>query len=148
MDDLAQARQLMVDEKLAFALVRDGTVIARGADYGVVELLAAIRLLGLQARGASLADKVIGKAVAMIAAHAGFRAVTTPVASEAAIRVLQAHGIAHHVTTVVPTILNRRGDGSCPMEQLMQPLEDPAEAVTQLGAFIAARRSAPAPAAN
>ena len=64
MNDLSQARQLLDSAKLAFVLVKDGQVIASGDDYGVRELLAAVDRLGPLARGASLADKIVGKAVA------------------------------------------------------------------------------------
>jgi hypothetical protein len=139
MTDLAQACALLDAGKLAFVLVRDGKVLASGDDYGVRELLAATARLGPLARGASLADKVIGKAVALIVVHAGIRAVQTRVASEPAVAFLKEHGVSATIGVIVPQILNRRGDGPCPMEKLTMPFMDVTAGITALREFIAAR---------
>lgn len=139
--DLLQARQLLDAAQLAFVLVRDGKIIATGDDYGVRELLATADRIGPEIRGASLADKVVGKAVALIVVHAGIRAVDTRVASEPAVRFLNVHGIPLQAGTIVPQILNRKGDGPCPMEKATLPFEEVAPGLQQLRDFIAARRA-------
>jgi hypothetical protein len=141
MTDIAQARRVLDAEKLAFVLVRDGKVITTGDDYGVRELLAAVDRIGPDVRGASLADKVVGKAVALIVVHAGIRAVDTRVASEPAVRLLTLHGIPCEAGTIVPQILNRRGDGPCPMERATLPFAEVGPGLQQLREFIAARRA-------
>jgi hypothetical protein len=141
MTDLEQARSLFESEKLAFVLVRNGKVLATGEDYGVVELLATADRLGPGAHGASLADKVVGKAVALIVVNAGICAVDTRVASEPAVRLLKTHGVPLRAASVVPQILNRRGDGPCPMERATTPFEDVAPGLQALRDFIAARRA-------
>lgn len=148
MTDLEQAIALRTAGDLAFVLVHRGQVLASGGGNGVVELLAAVDGLGVRARGASLADKVVGKAVAVIAADAGIAAIDAGVASEAAVRFCAEHHLPLRAGTTVPTILNRRGDGTCPMEQLTQPCVDPGEGVAVLREFLAARRPAPRAAAN
>jgi len=90
----------------------------------------------------------VGKAVALVAAHSGIATIDTPLASEAAALFLKRRGIPLRATSVVPLILNRRGDGPCPLEALTQPLEDPAAAVTKLREFLAARRPPPPAAAH
>jgi hypothetical protein len=141
--DLVKARRLMARDGLAFALVRHGRVIARGTSGGVGELLAAVDRLGVRTRGASLADKVVGKAVALIVVGAGICAVDTPLASHAAVRVLKSHGVALNATSVVSQIMNRRGDAPCPLEQLTRPFDEPGAAISRLREFVAARRPAP-----
>jgi hypothetical protein len=143
MTDLTQARQLLETENLAFVLVKGGKVLATGDDYGVRELLASVDRLGPLARGASLADKIVGKAVALIVVHAGIRAVDTRVASESAVKLLKSHGVPLHTATIVPQILNRRGDGPCPMEKATTPFEDAGLGIAKLREFIAARKSTP-----
>ena len=141
MNNLSQARQLLDAAKLAFVLVKDGKVLASGDDYGVRELLAAVDRLGPLARGASLADKIVGKAVALIVVHAGICAVDTRVASESAVKLLKLHGVQFHTAAIVPQILNRSGDGPCPMEKVTTPFEEVAPGIEALRAFIAARRA-------
>jgi hypothetical protein len=137
--DVEHARQILDAENLAFVLVRDGDVLSRGTEQGVVELLATVDSLGAKVGGASLADKVVGKAVALIVAHFGLREVDTRIASVAARDYLAARSIPLRADTIVPTIVNRRRDGSCPMELLTVPVDDAAEGVAKLRAFFAAR---------
>jgi hypothetical protein len=141
--DLIKARRLLGTDNLAFVLVRKGSVIARGTSGGVGELLAAVDKLGAQTRGASLADKVVGKAVALIVVSAGICAVDTPLASRAAARVLRSHSVALHATSIVQQIMNRRGDAPCPMEQLTRPFDEPSAAIAKLREFLAGRRPMP-----
>ena len=144
MTDLSQARRLLEKENLAFALVRQGKVIASGTNDGVGELLAAVDRLGEGTRDSSLADRVVGKAVALIAVYSGIRAVDTPLASQGAAQVLKSHGIALQARSVVVQILNRRGDGPCPLERLTQPYDEPGAALAKLREFLATRPAAPA----
>ncbi len=139
MNDLAQARQQLDADKLAFVLVKEGNVLATSDDYGVRELLAAVDRLGATVRGASLADKVVGNAVALIVVHAGICAVSTRVASESAVKTLQRYGVPLHAGTIVPQILNRRSDGPCPMEKVTMPFAEVGPGLAALREFMGAR---------
>ncbi len=139
MTDLDLAKQILETQGAAFVLVKQGRELARGSREGIGELLAAVETLGPETHGASLADKIVGKAVAMVAAYAGIRAIYSLLASEAASRVLQERQIELTADSHVPLILNKRGDGPCPMERLTLPLEEPVEAVRALRQFVAAR---------
>ncbi len=139
MNDLELAKQIFEKDGAAFVLVLAGRVLAQGTRDGIGELLAAVETLGAQAHGASLADKIVGKAVAMVAASANLRAVYSPLASDTAQRVLARRQIELTADRVVPLILNKRGDGPCPMERLTLPFEEPLDAVKALEAFVAAR---------
>jgi len=79
-------------------------------------------------RGAEVADKVIGKAAALLFAHGGVRSVWATRMSEAARDFLRAAGIAFDYDELVPAILNRDGTGLCPMEQRAMGIDDPAQA--------------------
>ena len=79
-------------------------------------------------RGAEVADKVIGKAAALLFANGGVRSVWAARMSETARDFLQAAGIAFDYDELVPAILNREGTGLCPMEQRAMGVNDPAQA--------------------
>jgi hypothetical protein len=145
MTDLAQARTLLETNRLAFALVRESRVLATGTRPGVGELLAAVDQLGGECRGASLADKVVGHAVAVVVLQAGITGVATPLASRTAADLLEAHGVELMPTTVIPQILNRRGDGPCPLERLTRSAASPQEALAKLREFLATRAAAVPP---
>ena len=141
MNDLTQAKDIFAVGGYAFVMVKDGALLATGTREGAGELLDAITELEGTARGASLADRVVGKAVAMVAVYAGLSAVWTPLGSEAAEKVLRDYNIPFEMEKTVPLIRNKRDDGPCPMERLTMPFEVPSAAVNALREFVAERRA-------
>jgi hypothetical protein len=137
MGDLEYAKELFLAGDAAFVLVKDGRELARGTRDGIGELLGIVDRAGAELRGASLADRIVGKAVAMVAIHAGFAGVYTPLGSEPARLVLAEYGVAFEADELVRLIQNKRGDGPCPMERLTEPIADPAAAFAALGEFAA-----------
>lgn len=79
--------------------------------------------------GAAVADKVIGKAAALLLVLLDVSQAHTPVLSERAFDVLKRHHIAVTYGKVVPYIKNRTGDGICPMEETVWDIDDPKEAL-------------------
>ncbi len=80
---------------------------------------------GEDLRGFSVADKIVGKAAALLFVFAGICAVHAQVLSEAGEAVLRAHGIPYTCATRTKQIINRRGDGICPMESAVLDTNDP-----------------------
>lgn len=76
-------------------------------------------------RGASVADKIVGRAAAMIMVHAGVKEVYASVISNGAVEVLRDAGIECSYSMTAIAISNRRGDGICPMERTVAPIHDP-----------------------
>ena len=141
MNDLEQAKDIFAVGGYAFVMVKDGQVLATGTREGAGELLDAVTELDGSAHGAALADKVVGKAVAMVAVYAGLSAVWTLMGSDAAEKVMREHGVPFYMEQTVPLIRNKRDDGPCPMERLTMPFEVPAAAVSALREFVAERRA-------
>jgi hypothetical protein len=142
MTDLQLAKQKLNDDSLAFIIVQDGAIVRAGTREGIgelIEALEALDALGARARGAALADKIVGKAVAMVARAAQIRAVYSPLMSQAACDALARDQIAFEYERLVPLILNKRSDGPCPLERLTLPIEDPRAAVDALRDFVRAR---------
>jgi len=146
MTDLQLAKQKLNGDSLAFVIVKDGTVLRTGTRDGIGELIETIDALGEQARGAALADKIVGKAVAMVARTTQMRAVYSPLMSQAACDALARDQIAFEYDRLVPLILNKRSDGPCPMERLTLPIDDPGQAVAALRDFVRARVTKSPPA--
>lgn len=139
MTDLELAKQKLNADSLAFVIAKDGAILRTGTREGIGELIQAVDALGDAARGAALADKIAGKAVAMVARAARFRVVYSPLASQAARDALAIDKIALEYDCLVPLILNKRNDGPCPMERLTLPIDDPGQAVDALRDFVRAR---------
>ncbi|MBN2557651.1 MAG: DUF1893 domain-containing protein [Clostridia bacterium] len=75
----------------------------------------------------SLADKVIGKAAALLCVKAGFKNIFTRVVSTPAKDILGSYGIDCIYLEEVPFIKNRAGTGLCPMEHLSRGVDSPDE---------------------
>ncbi len=142
MRDLSLAREIFERDGLAFVIIHEGREIGRGRRQGIRELLEAFLTCGEDARGASLADKVVGKAVALAATAFGIREIYSPLASEHAVRVCRARGNLFHFERVVPYITNAEGDGLCPLERLTLEIDDPLRALDLLCEFVKLPRQA------
>lgn len=75
-------------------------------------------------RGASVADKIVGRAAAMIMAYGKVKEVFASVMSNAAVEVFREAGIEYSYSMITIAISNRRGDGICPMERTVAPIHD------------------------
>lgn len=117
-----------VTEKLkeggySFVLYKDGewsTSEKRGI-APIMELLSENKEL---LRGAYVSDKVIGKAAAMLLIEGGISYLHTEVISEHATECLQKSNIEFEYENLVPYIVNRTGDGMCPMEETVLNVTD------------------------
>ena len=83
-------------------------------------------------KGASVADKVIGKAAALLMVLGEIKEVHTLIISEPAIKVFEKYNIPCFYDKKVTRIVNRAGDGLCPMETLCLDVENPQEAFTKI----------------
>ncbi len=75
------------------------------------------------------ADKVVGKAAAMLYVLLGIGELYACVISELAFDVLTESGIKVSYEKKVPMIRNRTDTGYCPMEQATKDIDDPKEAL-------------------
>ena len=79
---------------------------------------------GIDLEGFSVADKIVGKAVAMLFVLAEVKEMYAEVLSKTAISVLEANGIAYSYKILTDNIINRQGTGLCPMEETVQDIFD------------------------
>jgi hypothetical protein len=138
--DLIRAKTLFATGEYTCVLVKGDSVLTSAA-RGVAPMIGFITE-GVDLRGFSVADKVVGKAAALLFAKAEVGQVYAPLASHAAIDVLANAGIAAQFDTIVGRILKSDGTGPCPMEQQVAHTDDPDTAYTQLSAALAQMRAA------
>jgi len=134
--DLERAKELLHAQDLSLVLVKDGQVLGTSKREGVVDLLTLVKSLGPRAQSSALADRVVGKAVALIVRHGGISAVYAPLISQAAKAELAKAEVYLEYESLVPFILDKERTGLCPMERLTLELDDPGEAVAALWAFV------------
>ena len=87
---------------------------------------------GTDISGAYVADKVVGCGAAWLYVKLGVRALYAAVVSGAALSVLHGAGICVEYGELVDRILNRAGDGFCPIESAVIGIESPDEAISAI----------------
>lgn len=129
---LTKAKQILLDNSHRLVIIKnDITVISN--ERGVKALL---NLLdgNTDFHGAYAADKVVGKAAAMIYVLLGIKELYTSVISNGAKDIIESHGILLEYDEAVPYIVNRQGDGVCPMELAVGDEKEPEKAVDKVRA--------------
>ena len=126
--DLDLARALLFANKDATLVAVRGDEIVVCRDRGVKPLLKMVAE-GRSLKGFSVADKVVGKAPALLYAVLGPEAVFSPVMSWTGRAVLLAAGIFVSHDVLVPHISNRAKSGQCPMDESVTNIWEPYEAV-------------------
>ena len=123
----AQLLEMLREESARLIVVRDGCTLYRSDERGIRPLLDALGSLPADVlSGASYADRVIGKAAALLLVHAGASFVATVVASKAALDMLRQHGTPTYQEQIAPHIVGRTPEQSCPFEASVSDVDDPA----------------------
>ena len=87
-------------------------------------------------RGASLADKVVGKGAAALMIAGGVKWVYADVISEAAMVLFEQSRVEVQYKQIVPNIINRAGTDICPVEKLCQECKTAEECLPLIDKFI------------
>ena len=130
-ESLEQAKSLLTstDSTLAVVSVDD---FFTSKERGVKPLMHLLKEKKGFLKGASVADKVIGKAAALLMVLGEIKEVHTLIISEPAIKVFEKYNIPCFYDKKVTRIVNRTGDGLCPMETLCLDVEEPQEAFDRI----------------
>lgn len=133
MKDLDRAVCLLQEGDHTCILCRDELLLT-SQKRGIAPLLELLEAGEL--KDACVADKVIGKAAALLLLLGGAKGVYGKVMSESACRLLTEAGLQVRWDSLTDYVINRRGDGMCPMEQAVQHISDPAQAPALLKAAL------------
>lgn len=110
---------------------------------GVADLYGLLRNRPACLQGASVADKVVGKAAAALMILGGVERLYAEVLSRPARELLQGYGVDVRYGECVPHIVNRSGNGWCPLETRCHALSTPEECLEQITDFMASVSGAP-----
>jgi len=134
-EDLTVAKKRLREGGLTLCFVRDGQTLFETSSRGISGFLKAIDELDGWLEGASAADKVVGKAVALLCLHMRIKAVYAPVMSREAKELFERSGVLAEWDLVVDNILDGCEQAPCPFERLAERISDPAEAYKKLKAL-------------
>ena len=124
--DLIRAKEELAAGGYTCVICR-GSATYHTAERGIRPLLRWLED-GTDLSGGCAADKVVGKAAAMLYCLLQVKAVHAGVLSQPAKEVFERCGVAVSCEMLVDAIENRTKTGLCPMEQATAPLTDPADA--------------------
>jgi len=127
MNDIERAKELFLTGEYTCVLVKNDLVYT-SETTGIAPMLGFIDS-GIDLKDYSAADKIVGKAAAMLFVLAGVKEVFAAVLSKQAEAVFVKYGVQFSCDTLTDAILNRSGTDLCPMEKAVGEIEDPPEAL-------------------
>ena len=122
MSDLDRAKALLTGDKTC--VLAKGEAVYTSSENGIRPIMGHLAA-GTDLLGFSVADRVVGKAAALLFLRAGISAVWGDVMSESAAALLCARGVPFSCGVLTPRIVNRAGTGVCPMEAAVGDVDDP-----------------------
>jgi len=128
MNDLELAKDQLHQKKLTLVIVKNGDILFDTASHRISGFLGAIDQIGDKLKGASIADRVVGKAIALLAVYAGIGDVYAEVLSKKAKKVFEENGINCEWTRMVDNILDFKRSDVCPFEKTAEEISDPKRA--------------------
>jgi hypothetical protein len=132
MEDLKIARGRLNEMNLALTVVKDGHVVFETKARGISSILAAIDTSYDRYHGASVADRVVGKAIAMLYVYAGVKAIYATTLSRMAKHILEEAGIFVEWMNLVENVLNPERTEPCPFETAVERVRNPKTAYRKL----------------
>ena len=136
MQDHEIAKKELYDKDLTLAIVKNGTVLFQTDSHRISGFVGAIERFGAQLNGASVADRVAGKALAQLCVYAGIRQVYAEVLSRKAQAVFEDNKIAFEWKEIVDNVLDMNKNGVCPFEKVAADISDPKESYTTFKALL------------
>jgi hypothetical protein len=125
MQDLEIAKKQLYDKQLTLAIAKNGQVLFQTDSHRISGFIHAIDTLGTQLNGASIADRVAGKALALLCIYAGIREVYAEVLSRKAKALFEENDVACQWEQLVDNVLDLNKTGMCPFEKFAAEISDP-----------------------
>ena len=136
MNDLDIAKRNLHEKGLTLVIVKEGSVLFETGSHRISGFLGAIEQLGDKLEGAAVADRVVGKAIALLCVYVGIRHVYAEVLSRKAEAVFEENGVPCEWKELVDTILDLNRSGVCPFENAAADISDPEEAYATFKALL------------
>ena len=123
---IQSAKNLINNGKASCVVIKDNAIANMEQASGIAPILSLYEKGEL--RDAVVVDKIIGKAAAHLLVLGGVRACYGMTVSSSAVKLLRSRGISVEYDNCAEHIINRRGDGLCPMEDAVKDITNDTEA--------------------
>ena len=134
--DLEIAKKHIDDMNNAIVIVKNGMIIYESKQKGIKPLFDACKILGEDLKGATVADRVTGRAAAILSAGYGIKELHTKLLSERAVSVLEEANVIYSFDKIVPFIKNRTQTDTCPVEKISADITDVDELMAKIKSFL------------
>jgi len=135
MDDLAIAKQRLKDKELSLVFVKNSKLIFETKKEGLSGFLQALKEYNGALSEASVADKIIGQAAALLCVYSKAKAAFAITLSQGGLEILNTHQIHIEFEDLTPTILNLKKTDQCPFEKLVENVTEPRRAYEKIKRF-------------
>jgi len=137
MEDIELARSLFEEEKWNLVIVKGGQVLFSSRERGVAPFFQAVQRMRKSLHNATMADRIVGLAVAMLCLHARIASVYAGIVSQGAINMLKGQGVTVSSKNIVPYVSNHDGTDLCPFEKLAGNCQKPSQLLAALKSLFA-----------
>lgn len=131
----AELHELLKAKEYTLAVLKEDKVVFHSQERGLKPFYRLYREQPETLKGGVVADKVTGRAAAMLAVVGGVKEVYSDLISEKALQVLEDGGVKARYGGKTAYIVNRTKTGMCPMETLVLDAASPEEGVKRLNEF-------------
>ena len=136
MRDLKLAELRLKEKNLTLVIVKRGKIIFEAGTHSITGFLQAIKKLKNELVESSVADRIVGRAAAMLCVYSKVASVFAVTISEEGIKVLEENHVFYRFENHVPNILNENKTDICPFEKLTAGFADPKDAYEKLKSFM------------
>ena len=136
MDDLELAENELKSRETNLVIVKNGAVLYQSTASGMKGLLQAIEEYDRDLAGTAVADKIVGRAAAMLCVYSRVKSVFAITMSEGALRLLTNSRVANKFERYVHRLMNSQGTDICPFERAIRDIDDPKEAFKKLRSLV------------
>jgi len=135
MHDLMTAKNNFADGRCTFVMVNRGSILT-SSERGIMPMFKAVTENIIETNGASVADKIIGKAAVLLAIYGGVKNIFASTTTFTAVDICKEYNIYIEYNNIVVAIKNRDQTGNCPMEKLSEGVTQPEEMVDKVSKFL------------
>lgn len=128
MSDKILAANKLMEGQFSCVLVKDGEVLMTSKDRGIRPIIKMLMEDQNSLKDRVLADKIIGKAAALLVVFGQVEYLYAHVISDCAKNILEKNNIVVNYNHIVPYIMNEDGTDKCMMEKMVEDIEEPSEA--------------------
>jgi hypothetical protein len=128
MNALEMAKHALYSKDLTLVIVKNGEVMFETRSHRISGFLGAIEQLGDELEGASVADRVAGKAIALLCVYAKIKEVYAEILSKKAKAVFEENRISCEWKELVDNVLDLDKSGVCQFEKAADGISDPNDA--------------------